>query len=127
MFFNSSLVLALDLNDFSFTGTAKNTGRPCSLKVLAASETTGPYTVKVEASIYDSHESSDHVFYFTVKYVKASQGFNIFGGGEVGKEQLNIFAPEASEKLGQASKFSVKWLHGDHFHSELCEGLILND
>jgi hypothetical protein len=110
-----------------FTGIAKNTGKPCSLKVLNTTETENPYTVQVEATIYDTHESADEVFLFTVKLANNSQGFNIFSGVTAEKDQLNIFVSENSMTLTQVKKFSVKWIHVDHYHGELCEGLKLND
>ena len=123
----SNLAMAVLHDEMIFNGKAKNTGKPCTLKVFSLTETATPFTVQVEATIYDPNESTNEIFEFTVKKTNSTQGFNVFSGGMVGKDQLNIFAPQTSDRLTKPNKFSVKWLHGDHFHSEQCEGLTLNE
>ena len=124
---SNSMFAAITGEDVTFSGIAKNTSKACTLRIIGSTETTNPYTVQVEATIYDPHESMNEVFVFTVKQTNISQGFNIFSGGEAGKDQLNIFVPDTSDMLSDARKFSVKWLHNDHFHSELCDKLVRNE
>jgi len=112
--------------DVEFIGRAKNTGKPCTLTIISNTETENPYSVDVEVTFFDAHEGENELFEFSIKGTNRTQGFNIFSG-ENGRDQLNIFTPMDSEKLNKPIKFAIKWLHDDHFHSELCDQLKINE
>lgn len=53
----------------------------------------------------------------------ASSPLVLTGIGENGEDQLAVFLFEAGGDLTKARAFNLKWLHGNHFHTNKCLGL----
>lgn len=49
------------------------------------------------------------------------------GLGPNGKDQIAIFLDPATLDLRNAKSFSLKWLHGSHFHTNRCVNLVVHE
>lgn len=63
---------------------------------------------------------------FTVKIHPTSQGV-LQGSGANGKDQLAIFVRTEALDLRNISSFNLKWVHGDHFHTNRCANMKVHE
>jgi hypothetical protein len=113
-----------------FTGKVKGSNSVCELEIIQSyyeNNTEKPENLRVEVAVSLSegdHTDSDHKMMFTVS---PGARANIFSGvGVNSKDLINVSAASGSVGLVAPTAFSVKWLHGSHYHTAQCLGLALS-
>jgi hypothetical protein len=68
---------------------------------------------------------SDHAAPFTVKAVANKAGV-LSGLGSNGQDQIAIFLDPQALDLRNVKSFNLKWLHGNHFHTNRCVNMTVH-
>jgi hypothetical protein len=63
---------------------------------------------------------------FTVKIVTNRPGV-LSGVGANGQDQIALFLDPQSLDLRNVKSFNLKWLHGNHFHTNRCVNMTVHD
>lgn len=135
----SIIVLAalISTNAFAhltYTGVTKDTGVPCSLEIEQTFfenniENHANFRAAIAVSLVDGddhghggHGHDDHFDFL----ISPSGKPNMFSGvGSNAKDQINVLVAPGSAYLSAPIAFSIKWLHGNHFHTAQCLNLKL--
>ena len=129
--------LVLSANAFAhttFIGTVKGTGVPCSLEIEQTYfenniETPANFRAEIAVSLVDGddhgHGEGNHDDHFDFT-ISPSGKPNMFSGVAANKTDLiNILVAPGTPGLSAPTAFSMKWLHGNHYHTAQCLNLKL--
>ena len=102
-------------------GRDANTNEECFLFVTEVGYTGPGQTAEQFFAVIQTNyaHGSDHAAPFTVKTVANKPGV-LAGLGSNGQDQIAIFLDPKTLDLRNVKSFNLKWLHGNHFHTNRC-------
>lgn len=128
--------ILFSVNAFAHTvyvGKVKGTNAPCEFEVEQTYfenniETPENFRAEVAVSLTDGDHGSDKHGDELTFLVKPSAMPNIFSGfGSNQKDQINVLVAANTLGLDAPVAVSLKWLHGNHYHTAQCVELKLAD
>lgn len=129
----SILTLCFSVNAFSstvFIGSVKGTGVPCTLEIEQTYfedniEIAENFRAEIAISLEDGddHKNLKHEDEM-IFIVKPSAKPNIFSGvGANQLDQVNLLVTPGTIGVESPVAVSIKWLHGNHYHTAQCLNL----
>lgn len=116
----------------AFVGTVKGTGEACVLEVEETYyenniETPENFRADVAVSLDDGDDHLKHEGELTFTIMPSGKPQILSGVGENQKDLINVLTAVGSTGLEAPVSFSIKWLHGTHYHTAQCLNLVKAD
>lgn len=118
----------------TFTGSVKGTGEVCVLEIEQTyyeNNTENPIDFRAEIAVnlndgdHGNHDDHGEELTFIVKPSLNPQILSGVGANQ--KDLVNVLTSVGSNGIDMPLSFSVKWLHGSHYHTAQCLNLVKND
>ena len=115
-----------------FVGTLKGTNHPCSLEVEQFYyennvESPENFRADVAINLKDGHNHFNHSELLTFSIKPSGKPQVLSGVGANQKDLINVLTASGSMGLDSPVSFAVKWLHGNHYHTDQCLNLVKAD
>lgn len=126
---NSAFAVAHDQDSFPqdalliLEGQDAVTKEECFLFVMDVSQDANAFSAKVLTSYIHGHDTPQAI---TVQAIPDRPEV-LVGTGANGQDQMAIFLSSNNLDLRQANSFNLKWLHGNHFHTNRCLHLQVHE
>ena len=115
-----------------FVGTLKGSNHTCSLEIEQTYyenniETSENFRAEVAVNLEDGHNHFNQCDLLTFSLKPSGKPQILSGVGANQKDLINVLTTVGSIGLESPVSFAVKWLHGNHYHTDQCLNLVKAD